>query len=100
MTERVEWEVVDESPRATRPTPRRLMEMLLGRWWRWKIAGVAIAAALALVLLATVAGVILVLMVAVGCLSFGIGKLTRWLQTKRRLRKRDGSITVRRQTGR
>jgi hypothetical protein len=93
MTERVDWEVVDEPSPTTRPTVQQLMQRLLGRWWRWKIAGVATVAALAVVFFATVIGIILLLMVTVGILSVAIGKLMRWL------RKSNGSITARREAG-
>jgi hypothetical protein len=90
MTERAEWEVVDESSPPPRPTMQQLMQRMLGRWWRWKIAALATVGALAVVFFATVIGVILLLLVSVGILTIAIGKLMRWL------RKSDGSIAVRR----
>lgn len=105
MNERVEWEVVDEpSPGHTgntgntgnfdnkRPTLQQLLKTVLGRWWRWKIAGVATVAGLAAILFATVAGVILLTMVALGIVSIGIAKFRRWLH-------RDDGPLVRRGPG-
>jgi hypothetical protein len=95
MTERVEWEVVDDAPSpGKRPTIQQLMKTLLGPWWRWKIAGTATVAALAVVLFATLSGIILLLMAAVGIMSIGIARFKRWL------RRSDGSLTVRREEDR
>jgi hypothetical protein len=95
MTERVEWEVVDDAPSpGKRPTIQQLMKTLLGPWWRWKIAGTATVAALAVVLFATLSGIILLLMAAVGIMSIGIARFKRWL------RRSDESLTVRREEDR
>jgi hypothetical protein len=91
MTERVEWEVVDDAPSpGKRPTIQQLMKTMLGPWWRWKIGGTATVAALVVVLFATLSGIFLLLMAAVGIMSIGMGKFKQWL------RRSDGSLTVRR----
>jgi hypothetical protein len=91
MTERVEWEVVDNAPSpGKRPTIQQLMKTLLGPWWRWKIAGTATVAALVVVFFATLTGIFLLLMAAVGIMSIGISKFRQWLRSS------DGSLIVRR----
>jgi hypothetical protein len=92
MTDRVEWEVVDErSPHSrphtqpdyetgTRPTIQQLMKNLLGRWWRWKIALAATAAALAVVFFATLIGIVMLVSVAIGLTAFSIAKFRRWVR--------------------
>jgi hypothetical protein len=101
MSERVEWEVVDERAPGNagqggytgkRPTLQQLLKTVLGRWWRWKIAGAATVAALAVILFATVAGVIVLSLLAIGIVSIGIAKIRRWL-------RRDGGPLVRRGPG-
>lgn len=89
MTERVEWEVVDAPAPGKRPTMQQLMKTLLGPWWRWKIAGAATVAAVVVVFFATLTGIILLLMVAIGIMSVGIGKFRRWLR-----RRSNGSLIV------
>jgi hypothetical protein len=89
MTEKTEWEVVDApSPNQghqghqeqARPTIWRLMKTLLGPWWQWKVAGVAIVAGMALVLFAALTGVAVLLMSATAITLFGIGKVRQWLR--------------------
>jgi Flp pilus assembly protein TadB len=101
MNQKVEWEIVDEaSPRrrqeyASRQSAqdagamRHPLQALLGPWWRWKIAGMAIAAIAMLVLLAIFAGVF-VLVAATGVLlSVAVAK------ARRLFGRSDGSITPR-----
>jgi hypothetical protein len=61
MPERTEWEIVDEpaSPGARRT---KLPQMLLGRWWKWKLVGVLLAAGSALLLITALAGAFMLLM--------------------------------------
>jgi uncharacterized YccA/Bax inhibitor family protein len=83
MIEKTEWEIVDapspEQPQA-RPSLWQLMKTLLGPWWQWKIAGIAITAGLALVLFAALTGVIVLLISATALTVFGIGKVRQWLR--------------------
>jgi hypothetical protein len=91
MTDRVEWEVVDErSPgnqphnqphdQSGPPTIQQLMKKLLGRWWRWKIAVAATAAALAVVFFATLIGIVLLVSVAIGLTAFSVAKFRSWVR--------------------
>ncbi|MBK4737546.1 hypothetical protein [Noviherbaspirillum pedocola] len=86
MSEKVEWEIVDDAStrRGQEYTYRQStqdagamrhpLQVLLGPWWRWKIAGMAIAAIAVLVLLALFAGVF-VLVAATGVLlSLAVAK--------------------------
>ena len=84
MTERVEWEVVDT------PTPgkgtrhgaygtRDAMRALLGRGWKWKIAGTAIVSVLTLAFFATLTGALVLLFTAGTLLSVAVRKLKQWL---------------------
>lgn len=89
MTEKTDWELVDgPSPAAPAPTLQEMLRALLGRHWRWKLAGIAIVAALALTLVitlaVTVAGVAVVLLGAGALLSLAIAKLRRWIGREQR----------------
>ncbi|HYD59879.1 MAG TPA: hypothetical protein VEC35_05975 [Noviherbaspirillum sp.] len=87
MTEKVEWEVVD-APEATgehrahrqaRYAAGEAMHAMLGRWWKWKVAGTAIVSVLTLALFATLTGALVLLFVAGTLLSLGVRKLKQWL---------------------
>lgn len=88
MSEKIEWEVVDEAgPRASAGAPPSLGEVLkamLGRHWRWKIAGAAIVGTIILALILTLTGVVALVMVSVAVLSVAISKLRRWIGRDRR----------------
>jgi hypothetical protein len=97
VTEKTEWELVDaDAPSSSNrsgaydaygnaydgkapQSPMHLLKAVLGPYWRWKIAGLAIVASLALILLATVAGVFMVTMSAVVIMAVIIRKLKYWL---------------------
>jgi hypothetical protein len=81
MIERPEWEVVDSAP--TRPPPSHVLEMLLGRHWRWKVGGFAVLASGLLILLLTVMGAVMVILVVGAFVTLAIGKVTHWLRDKR-----------------
>lgn len=85
MTEKPEWELLDAPPQGARPKLRDILKALLGPHWRWKMFGAALVASLALTLMLMLAGVAVVLIVAGTLLSFGIGKLRRWLGRERRV---------------
>jgi hypothetical protein len=97
VTEKVEWEVVDApSPESNshqrQPhTHKHLLEALLGRWWRWKIAGVATVAILALVFFFTLASIFILVVPAIAVLSLGISKLGQWLRREQRSSSLDKS---------
>ena len=103
MTERVEWEVVDERSSASsgkqqwheqqqwhgqqqdmRGTTRTAMHAMLGRWWKWKIAGTAIVSVLTLALFATLTGALVLLFAAGTLLTLAVRKLKHWLAGDRR----------------
>ncbi|RZI44654.1 hypothetical protein EGT07_04375 [Herbaspirillum sp. HC18] len=82
MTERVEWELVDapaaSGKRHAGQATREALHALLGRQWKWKIAGTAIVTLLMVALLATLTGAVVLLFVAGTLLSVGIRKLKAW----------------------
>lgn len=85
MTEKPEWEIVDNDERRSEygppPTPPTLPEVLralLGRWWAWKVAGAAVVFGALLVLLATVAGVLVVLAAGAALISAAVAKFRKW----------------------
>jgi hypothetical protein len=80
MTERTEWEVVDGPSPGKRPSVRELLASLLGPWWRWKVAGAALTAGAALLLVATLSGLILLLTLGAALFTLAVGKLARWLR--------------------
>jgi len=99
MTERVEWEVVDEqSSRSSssnkqqwhgqqqdmRGAARTAMHAMLGRWWKWKIAGTAIVSVLTLALFATLTGALVLLFAAGTLLTLAVRKVKHWLAGDRR----------------
>jgi len=85
MSGKMEWEVVDEPmPEAplpnARPSLTQLLQALLGRWWRWKLFGIALAASLVLALLVSLAGIALLVVSVAALLSFAIGKFRQSLR--------------------
>ena len=86
MTEKPEWEIVDNDEQRSSyapppPKPQSLKEILkalLGRWWAWKVAGAAIVFGALLVLLATVAGVLVVLAAGAALVSAAVAKFRKW----------------------
>jgi hypothetical protein len=87
MSDKIEWEVVDApmpegpSPQAqARPALKQLLQALLGRWWRWKLFGIAVAASLLLAVLVSLAGIALLVVSVVALLSFAIGKFRQSLR--------------------
>lgn len=80
MIEKTEWEVVESMDAAGPTTARAAMPLLGGKWWKWKLAGVAVVALAAIVFFATLIGV-LALSVAVLTLLFaGARKVMLWLR--------------------
>jgi predicted lipid-binding transport protein (Tim44 family) len=84
MSEKIEWEVVDapapqQARPQARPTLKLLLQALLGRWWRWKLFGIAVAVCLLLAVLISVAGVALLVVSVAGLLSFAISKFRQSL---------------------
>ena len=87
MTERVEWEVVDapsSTSRGKRYATGEAMRALLGRGWKWKIAGTAVVSALILALFATLTGALVLLFAAGTLVTVGVRKLKHWLAGERR----------------
>jgi hypothetical protein len=85
MSEKMEWEVVDapmpEAPLPNaRPTLTQLMQALLGRWWRWKLFGVALAVSLLLAVLVSLASIAMLVVSVAALLSFAIGKFRQSLR--------------------
>ena len=90
MTEHVEWELVDgpapndkhhdDKHRSDRrQTAQGAARMLLGRWWKWKIAGTAVVTLVTLAFFATLTGALVLLFAAGTLLSAGLRKLKHWL---------------------
>jgi len=86
MTGRVEWEIVDEPSRnqGTRGTAREAMRAMLGRWWKWKIAGTAFVSVLTLAFFATLTGALVLLFAAGTLLTVAVRKVKQWLAGGRR----------------
>lgn len=85
MTEKTEWEVVDEPTQAKGSNFKRgkglqdLMSGLLGRWWRWKVAGASLVGIVAFAIVATLSIMLVLLMTAGAVLALGIAKIRQWL---------------------
>jgi hypothetical protein len=84
MTEKTEWEVVDGDapPQDRRQTLQQLMKNLLGPWWRWKIAGLATVAGMALIFFLTVTAVFVLGLMAVALFSVGVAKVRQWMHRR------------------
>lgn len=106
MTEKTEWEVVDDpATGARRPShagfagyaeqadyrtgddPRRAAQAataaMLGPWWKWKLAGVASLALVVFAFFATVVGVAALSLVALAIVAAGARKVRLWLRGER-----------------
>lgn len=83
MIEKTEWEIVDapaSEKTQSRQSARHTMEAMLGRKWKWKLTGATVVGLLTLAFVATLAG-LMVLVVALGTLvSFGVRKTRQWLR--------------------
>lgn len=88
MAEKSEWELVDGNdgqgrsggykPPPLPPTLPEVLRALLGRWWAWKLAGLATVFGALLVLLATVAGVLVVLAAGAALISAAVARFRKW----------------------
>ena len=85
MTEKPDWELVDgtesrrsDGPPPPPPTVPEVLRALLGRWWAWKLAGVALIFGALLVLLATVAGVLVVIAAGAALVSAAVARFRKW----------------------
>ncbi|HJU71664.1 MAG TPA: hypothetical protein VJ603_07450 [Paucimonas sp.] len=88
MSEKIEWEVVDAPmPGAQHAgaqyTRVNMLQSMLGRHWKLKVAAMAVAGLAVLVFVLMLAGVALVLMAGAVLLSVGIAKLQRFLRRDR-----------------
>lgn len=84
MTEKTEWEVVegDAPPQDRRQTLQQLMKNLLGPWWRWKIAGLATVAGMALIFFLSVAAVFILGFMAFAIVALCIAKIRQWMRRR------------------
>jgi len=84
MTEKTEWEVVDEESQPNdphaRPTTQQLLRAVLGPYWRWKLAGFFILTGITLAILAAFVGVIVLVLSAAAIVLFATTRIRRWLQ--------------------
>ncbi|MES2535551.1 MAG: hypothetical protein V4632_06720 [Pseudomonadota bacterium] len=81
MPEKTEWEIVDGPAPGARPTLRQLLLTVLGPWWRWKLAGIAVVAITVLVFFATVVGVFMLVLSAAAILALVVRKVTQWMRS-------------------
>jgi hypothetical protein len=84
MTEKTEWEIVDgDVPPQDRPqTLQQLMKNLLGPWWRWKVAGLATVAGVAMVFFLTVTAVFVLGLMAVAIVALCVAKVRQWMRRR------------------
>ncbi|WP_158597970.1 hypothetical protein [Noviherbaspirillum saxi] len=83
MPEYTEWEIVDNPSAQTEPKSlREMMQAMLGRWWRWKIAGAGALGIAAISLFLMFAGIVIVVMSVAGLLVFAAAKVLRWMHGK------------------
>ncbi len=84
MSNKVEWELVDAPASRTSQSAPHFLKALLGPWWKWKAGAAAIVTAAVLLLLATVAGIVMLGLVAVALLSLAVHRVRVWLDSARR----------------
>lgn len=88
MTERVDWELIDAPQEGgaggARRTPRDAMQAMLGRWWKWKLAGTAAVSLLTLAFFATLTGALVLLFALGTLLAAGVRRLKQWFAAGRR----------------
>jgi hypothetical protein len=89
MTQKTDWELLDTTARHTRPASLPdMLKTLLGRHWRWKLAGIALVAGLALTLVivfaVTLAGIAVLVLGATALFSLAVARLRRWLGREQR----------------
>ena len=81
--EQAEWEVVDPvGPRQASAKASRAatLRSLLGPWWRWKVAALVFSVAVIAVFIFAMAGVMLVVGVAVVLVSLVVAKVRQMLR--------------------
>ncbi|HEV2610366.1 MAG TPA: hypothetical protein VGU61_08880 [Noviherbaspirillum sp.] len=96
MSNKVEWELVDGSASRASQSAPHFLKALLGPWWKWKAGGAAIVTAAVLLLLATVAGIVMLGVVALALLSLAVHRVRVWLGSARRAGSSAGSSVQRR----
>lgn len=84
MSQKPEWEVVSESPRVGGYQMKDVMKALLGPGWRWKLAGFAAVALIALSVLTVFAGIAIVGLVTVALLLIVAAKIRSVIHRFRR----------------
>lgn len=99
MSEKTEWELVDtpqsshkssgyhhgsqqEMRQEKDSSSGYFLQTLLGRWWQLKLLGAGIVAVLALALLITIGGVLVLTLSLATVMSLGIARLISWLRGK------------------
>lgn len=94
MQEKTEWELVDDAGPQTgsqrraqdgaqgqagaAPGMKQLLQAMMGPWWRWKILGAALFAAIAVVMVAMLTGLLALVAAAGAVVAIGVGKLRQW----------------------
>ena len=78
------WEIVDEpmrpQPQSQPLTAQQLLPVFFGRWWKWKAAILILLASIILIVFATFAGIVVLLLACIALLSLSMKKITRWLR--------------------
>lgn len=77
------WEVVDapsanQANQAKPVTPQQFISALFGRWWKWKAAVLIVLASCILIVFATFAGIVVILMACIALFSVSMKKMSRW----------------------
>ncbi|TCS36948.1 hypothetical protein EDC30_105170 [Paucimonas lemoignei] len=97
MQEKTDWELVDEPMRQSHWSKsewsshdqaqsraqgaagmKPLLQAMMGRWWRWKLIGAGLFAALTLIMVAMLTGVVALIAAASAVLAIGITKVRQW----------------------
>lgn len=97
MQNRTEWEIVDEPMRQSHSSHSQwrahdhaqqraqgaagmkpLLQAMMGPWWRWKLVGAGLFAALALITVAMLTGVVALVAAVSAVLAIGIAKVRQW----------------------
>lgn len=78
MNQKTEWEIVDQPDQSRQTHHDHVMNALLGRQWRWKVAGMAAVAGLILTAGIVLAGIFFIGVVAVALVLIVAAQFRQW----------------------
>jgi hypothetical protein len=80
MPEHTDWEVVDGAGSDTRSRAANGMKAMLGPYWKWKVAALAVTGVALLVLLAMIAGIVVLAFTGAALLAIAVARIRKFFQ--------------------